>query len=134
MNLIKADLLVAFGILLAIGAHVTTIFLVGFYTDAAAEVVQRVDVIKSFEANPAMGWVLALSNVNQIFAIILRPALLVAFWVAFRIYTSKTSKNSINQQMMVWQTATVLFIMFLIDFSHDLALALGLLAGNGFFG
>lgn len=135
LNLIFPDYLVGLAIFFSLGAHYITIFLVTYYTDAGQGAVTAREMITAKEVNPVMGYIFALSGLSKIFSLVVVPAYISAVYISFRLMLGRSiSKGKITSEVgatILMQTAMVIVFVFFIDFSHDLAILLGVLAQNG---
>jgi len=131
LHLKAPDYIVLVSILLSIGAHITTIFLISYYTDVAQDIGERVDLTQTLEANPIMAWIFKLNNLNEIFSIVMVPAFIISLYIGFRMFVNRSMMEEWIKRIVTFQFAMTLFVAFFIDFTHDLAFVLGLLAQNG---
>jgi len=125
VRLVGSDYLVIVSVLMLLGAHWITMFMIGYYRSAAESVEQAEAVVQAFESNPFMAWVLNITKVNFMLSIVVVPAYVLTLYVLARRYLINR-----NPELLGMVALLVFFITFL-DFTHDLSILLGTLAGNG---
>lgn len=121
MGLIRADYIFIAALLLIIGAHITTNFLIKYYEDAAKIVGIAEEVSLVMEANPIARFFYGIESVKSIYSFILAPGILTSLYYFIRRKYSK--------QVVVLEAYAIGFFMFgLLDFLNDFSLLLGVLA------
>ncbi len=123
MKLIRADYMVAFGLLMILVAHATTNYLINSYQDVATTVGVAEDVVLLMEANPIARYFFSLENARQIFSYAIVPSILIGFYYVLR---RKYAKDI----FVLEAYALAFMVLGLLDASNDVSILLGFLAGR----
>lgn len=120
MKLIAADYIFIVALILLIGAHVATNFLIKYYEDAAQQVGVAEEVVLIMEQNPIARYFFNFSGFKAMYAYIIAPGSLTAmYWFIRRKY---------YEQEIALQAYAVGFFMFMfLNFMNDISLAIGIL-------
>ena len=120
MKLLFADWIFIAGLILLIGAHVTTNFLITYYSDAAKVVGVAEDAVLVMEANPIARWFFGIDSARHIFSYAIAPAMVTGmYWFLRRKYY--------NERPVLEAYAVGFLCLATMDFLNDASIALGVL-------
>ena len=119
MKLIRADYIFIGALILLIGAHMTTNFLIWHLEDVAEKVGIAKEVVLQYEANPVAKFFLGLQGFKLIFSYVIAPGLLTGlYWFIRRQYA--------HQGVVIEAYAVSFFMFAMLDFLNDISIAMGL--------
>ena len=119
MKLIRADYIFIGSLLLLIGAHTTTNFMVWHMQGVAEQIQVAEDVIYQFEANPIAKFFLSLEQFKLIFSYVIAPGLLTGLYYYIR--------RKYNKEKILLEAYSIsFFCFFLLDFTNDISIALSM--------
>ena len=121
MKLLGADWIVIAAVILLVGTHATTNFLIKYYEDVAETVGVAEEVVLQMEANPVARWFFGIASFKLIYSYILAPGLLIGLWWFLR-------KKYYNDEIVLQSYAVALFAFFFLNFMNDFSILLGVLA------
>ena len=120
MKLLPSDYIVIAAVILLVGAHTTTMFLIKYYEDAAQQIGVAKEIAVQFERNPIAKWFFTIDALRSMYQFILAPGLLMGlYWYIRRRYY--------NNPDVLQSFAVALLTFFVLDFLHDVSLLLGVL-------
>ena len=118
--MIKADYIFIAALVMFIGAHITTNFLIKYYEDAAKTVGIAEEVAITMEANPIAKFIFRFEAFKYIYSYILVPGILTGLYWFIR--------NKYNQEIFAIEAYSIAFFMIgFLNFMNDLSLAIGVL-------
>ena len=122
-KLIRADYMIVIGLIMILGAHATTNYLINAYQDVAVTVGVVEEVVLLMEVNPIARWFFGMEAFKQIYSYILVPTLLIGFYYVLR---RKYAKD-----IFVLEAYALAFMcLALLDVTNDISILLGFLAGR----
>jgi len=120
MKMLRADWFMIFSLVLLIGAHITTNFLIMYYQDVAKSVGIAEEIAYEYEANPVAKAFLSIQNFKWIYSYVVAPGILLSLYYFLR----RRYKND----LIVLETYAIAFLCFTgLDFLNDVSLLLGFL-------
>ena len=118
--MIKADYIFIAALVLFIGAHITTGFLIKYYEDAAEAVGIAKSIALEYETNPVARWFFSLIDIKIMYSYVIMPGVLTALYWFIR--------HKYNKEPVAIEAYAIAFFMFgLLSFLNDLSLAVGVL-------
>lgn len=121
IKLIRADYIFIVALVLLISAHIVTNFIINYYQDVAKTVGATQEAVLIMENNPVARYFFTIAGLKNIFSYIIAPGVLSGlYWFLRHKYA--------NQKEALEGYAISFFVIFLIDFSNDLSILLGVLA------
>lgn len=119
MKLVKSDYIIIAALILLIGAHTTTNYIVWHMQEVAEKVQIAESVVLEYEANPIARYFMSLGQFKFIFSYIIAPGTLIGLYYYIR---NKYSKDNV-----VIESYSIAFLMVCVmDFLNDLSIALGM--------
>ncbi len=129
VKLLWQDYLVLLGVVLLMGAHVSTNFLLAYYRDAATTAEASLAVVQAMEANPLMAYMFLLTNFSTILTYVVVPAWVIGAYVFARRFIMRVDTKQARDSLGF--IAIMIFLMFAADFLNDFGFVLGILAKTG---
>lgn len=120
--MIRADYIVIGALILLVGAHVTTNFLLTYYQDVAKTMEYAEEIVLEFEANPVAKWFFRFAGLKQMYSYVIAPGLLIGLYYFLR-------KKYLYDPFILESYSIALFCFFFLNFMNDIGLALGILMG-----
>lgn len=118
MKLIRADYIFIFALVLLIGAHMTTNYLVWHMQEVAEKIQVAESIVLEYEANKVAKYFMGLEGYKLIFSYVIAPSLLTGlYWFIRRKYS--------EQKVVLEAYAIAMLMVCLMDFLNDASIALG---------
>ncbi len=118
------DYLVVLSVVLILGAHGLTNFLVNFYADQSAIGGDIEKVLMIAEANPVARIILQMSQLNFMFSLVLVPGMIFGSYVWMRRHTGL---DPYGAEHIAW----IFLFIAVADFLNDATIVLGILLNQG---
>lgn len=113
------DYIIIFSIIMFIGAHTATNFIIAYHRDTADSIEDANAVMQVMEQNPVARYFLLAKNLNILFSYVVVPAFILATYMAFRLHPSV-------EPWVLVQVAWIFFFAAFIDVTNDISILLGL--------
>ena len=119
MKLIKSDYIVIAALLLLIGAHMTTNYLVWHMQSVAERIGAAEQIVLQYEANQVARFFLQFEGYKIIFSYVLAPGLLAGlYWFIRNKYTT--------DKIVIEAYSIAFLVVCAIDFLNDASIAIAL--------
>ena len=122
MKLHYYDWLIVASILLFWTAHASTGFLIGSYTNQAADAAQAEAIVQVMEANPIARTAINLHQYTIILSLFITPAIILSTWVWFRRRLNN-KEGKYGAESLAW----IFFFVAATNALNDGSIALGVL-------
>ena len=120
MKLLTADWIVIAAIVMLMGAHFATNFLLFYYSEAAKTMEVAQEAVLLMEANPVAKWFFGFEGLKLVYSFIIAPGMVLGLYYYLR-------KRYYNDQVVLQSYAVALFGMFSLNFLNDISIVLGVL-------
>ena len=119
--MLKSDWIIVISVIMLLGAHGITQFLVGYYTSGDGLKDSGTKIIAATEANPLAALILNISSIKYLYSMIIMPGIVFSLYYYFR-------KKYKDKDMDVVESFATMFLMIaFLDFMNDLTYLLGVL-------
>lgn len=127
MKLIRADYIFLIAMVLMLGSHSVTQYLVAKYTSAEQIADSGEKILVAAEMNPLAVFLLQFEKMKYLYSYLLAPAFMGAIY-----YYCRRKFITINPDILE-ALSVMLFLMYMINFFNDASYMLGFVVRNGGF-
>ena len=122
MKLIKADYIMAVAIILMLGTHTITHYLIAKHTSIEDTQRSAKEITTLVEQNPIAAMILQFEKAKYVFSFVLFPAMVCG------VYYYHRRKHKDTNQEYLESMAVIIFLSFLFNFFNDASYLMGFLA------